>query len=191
MAARKRKKKAARSKSTRSDDVGGSLWAPRLGIVSLRLFIGGLWLQSAHIKLFGGEGSLGENIAYFRDAIYDKHVRRGIEQPAEIFGQPLTFFADFLEHVMLPARHVMAPAILFFEILLGLSLVLGLGVRLMATLGALMTLAFALARSLPFFTVKAPNFLLVFAMLALALMAAGRVGGLDRRMCRRWPGWIS
>ena len=189
MAARK---KSSRKRTPARGDDGGGLWAPRVGIVSLRLFTGGLWLHTAYMKLFGNaDQSLFENVAHFRDGAYTRIVERGIETPPQVFGEPLTFFSDFLASVMLPARSFMAPAILVFELLLGVSLVFGIGVRLFGVLGAGLTLGFAMARSLPLFTVKAPNYLLVAVLLMLALTAAGRIAGFDKRLCHRWPRWIS
>ena len=88
--------------------------------------------------------------------------------------------------------YVLGPAILFFEGLLGVSLVLGVGVRLMGFLGALLMAAFGLAKGLYVLTItQGTNWILMVMLLALALMAAGRIWGFDARLRHRLPGWVS
>jgi thiosulfate dehydrogenase [quinone] large subunit len=126
-------------------------------------------------------------------------IEQAIAHPPRVPGSDL--FAAFLRDAMLPAAPVLAPAILFFEVLLGLSLLLGLGVRLSASLGFLMMLAFSLAKPQPgagpedpvgvsLLTVKSANWPVTLGLLVLALLAAGRALGLDGWMRRRAPPWL-
>ena len=68
MAARK---KAARKKKASSGD-GGSLWAPKLGLVALRVFVGLVFLSvSLDQRAVGGQESVP-----FRDQEYPTGVER-------------------------------------------------------------------------------------------------------------------
>jgi uncharacterized membrane protein YphA (DoxX/SURF4 family) len=170
------------------------------GLVVLRLWAGGFFLVTAWWKLIEDESSIGEKIGAFRDE-YVVWIERAAQQPPELFGQPLGFYADFLEGVMLPGAPVLAPLILGFEVVLGLSLVLGLGVRLTASLGVVMMLAFNLAKpqrgdeladpvGVYLFTVRSANWPVTLILLMLALAAAGRVLGLDVWLRARGPLWL-
>ncbi|MFV1960050.1 MAG: DoxX family membrane protein [Planctomycetota bacterium] len=170
-------------------------------LLLLRLYAGAFFLATAHWKLVQEGWSIGEKIEAFRVDGYVPTIERAIAHPPEVFGQRLDFFAAFLRDVMLPAASWMAPAILFFEVVLGLGLVLGLGTRLLGALGFLMMLAFSLAKGGPgaaagdpvgvcFLTVRSANWPMTLILLALALGAAGRFVGLDRRLRRRMPPWL-
>ena len=172
----------------------------RSGVVVLRLWTGCFFLVTAWWKLVEEGYTVGEKMGLFREE-YVAWIERAIQQPPELFGTPLGFYADFLEAVMLPAAPVLAPLILVFEVLLGLSLVLGLGVRLTASLGVLMMLAFNLAKPQPFapsedpvgvylFTVHSANWPVTLILLLLALVPAGRILGLDVWLHARGPRWL-
>jgi len=203
MAARKRSAKKGRAAA----DGGGGLWAPKLGLVSLRIFVGLVFLSISHHKLIapfeeiGEDGaavtydlSMKERVVLFAELDLMKRVDAAIETPPRIFGWELRWYADFLGAVVRPGKapYIFAGLILFFEPLLGLCLLLGVCVRLMAFLGAQLMLAFGLAKALPFLTVtKGTNWYLVMILLTLALTAAGRIFGLDAKLRHRFPGWIS
>ncbi len=174
--------------------------ATRAGLVVLRLWAGGFFLVTAWWKLIEDGYTIGEKLDAFEEE-YVFWVQRAILQPPEVFGVRLGFFADFLEGAMLPGAAVWAPLILLFEVVLGLSLVLGLGVRLTASLGVLMMLAFNLAKPQPgaapedpmgvlLFTVRSANWPVTLILLLLALAAAGRVLGLDAWLRARAPRWL-
>lgn len=172
----------------------------RAGVVVLRLWAGGFFLVTAWWKLVQEGYTIGERMGLFR-AEYVTWIERAIAQPPELFGHVLGFYTDFLEAVMLPAAPVLAPALLLFEALLGVSLVLGLGVRLTASLGVLMMLAFDLAKPQPgaspedpvgvfLFTVHSANWPVTLILLLLALVPAGRILGLDVWLRARGPRWL-
>lgn len=201
MAAR-RKKNTRRGRGAEAP----RLWPPKLGMFLLRVYIGLVFFQVVHHKIWasrmapppqGKDMTLREALADFSDTDYLKFVRGGIEQPpvVEIFGWrwEMDGYAWFLENVMLPGKvpYIAGAMILGLEFLVALSLVFGIGVRLMAFLGALLLVALALARNMYFFTVGGTNWLLAFSLLALSLTAAGRIFGFDARLKERWPGWIS
>lgn len=173
----------------------------RAGLVLLRLWTGAFFLSSAWWKVVQEGYTVAEKVARFRDVEYVQRVQGAIAQPPEVLGVRLGFFADFLEHVMLPGAYVLAPLILLFEFVLGISLVLGLGVRLTASLGFLMMLAFSLAKPQPgaaaedpmgvfLFTVHSANWPVTLILLLLALAAAGRFLGLDAWIGRAAPPWL-
>jgi hypothetical protein len=172
-----------------------SLLAPRLGIASLRVYVGALFLDAFHYKVFAGGQSLGAALESFVRTEYEPLVRRAIAEPPTLFGTRLDAYARLLEHFALPNAGWLGPVILLFEGWLGVSLVLGVGVRLFAFLGALLMLSFGLAKGLYFLTVTGGmNWLLLATLLCLSLTAAGRIWGLDAwlkpRLGRRLA-WIS
>jgi uncharacterized membrane protein YphA (DoxX/SURF4 family) len=190
---------AAKRRSTRArapaPSSGGGLLAPKLGLTALRLFTGAVFLAVAHWKLIRPGLPLGETLRTFAEQDYVPLLQRAIAEPPVVLGWRLQWYADFLQAVMLPgnAPYVFGTAVLFFEALLGLSLVLGACVRLMAGLGALLMLAFGLAKGLWFLTIQGAgsNWMLMMMLLVLAATAAGRIWGLDARLRRRLPSWIS
>ncbi len=175
-------------------------FASGLALLLLRLFAGALFFYSAWWKLVQPGFSLGEIVDTFRSE-YVQTVQAAIANPPALLGLRLDLFASFLRDVMLPAAPVAAPALLFFEAFLGVSLLLGFGVRLFAALGVVMMLGYSLAKpyampdggvtpGVPLLSVKSANWPLTFLLLALALLAAGRVVGLDARWRRDAPPWL-
>ncbi len=165
-----------------------ALWPARLGVFLLRVYLGAVFLDAFHYKVFAAGVPLGEAFDLFVTYEYEPLVRQGIESPPEVLGVTWTWYADFLSAVMLPGAHFFGPAILVFEGLLGVALVLGAGVRLMGLLGAFLMAAFGLAKGLYFLTAaRSTNWIFAVALLALALVAAGRVWGLDAWLASRLP----
>ncbi|MDJ0521246.1 MAG: hypothetical protein QNJ90_04150 [Planctomycetota bacterium] len=194
MAAKKKasRKKAARRKPASSG--GGGVWPAMLGITALRVFTGAVFLGVAHWKLIKPGLPLKETIVRFTELDYLPLVQHAVLNPPEVFGTKWSWFSDLLESVALGgnAPYVIAGAVLFFEALLGISLILGACVRLMAFLGAILIAVMGLAKGLFFLTVtQGTNWYLVMILLALSLMAAGRIWGLDSRLRHRLPGWIA
>ena len=197
-------KKAAKKKKGRKKQPPPAPTLPRPlagGLLVARVWTGGVFLVTAWWKLVQDGWSIGEKIDRFRDVEYVATLERAIHYPPEVFGRPFTLYTDFLEHVLLPLADVMAPAILFFELSLGVSLVLGIGVRLSASLGVVMMLGFNLAKVLAgweapepvgiyLFTVRTANWPLTLLLLVLALSAAGRIVGLDAWLRARGPRWL-
>lgn len=196
MAARRKRKRPPPGR-----DVPGP-FARAVALLTLRLFAGGFFLVTAGWKLVEPGYSVFEKITAFREHEYVPFIERAVAHPPRVLGVELGAFADFLEGVMLPAAPVAAPAVLLFEALLGLALVLGAGVRLFAALGFALMLVFSLGKPQPgqgeaepvgvfLFTVHSANWPLTWILLALACLAAGRVLGLDARLRRsRAPGWV-
>jgi uncharacterized membrane protein YphA (DoxX/SURF4 family) len=182
-------------------------WGTTAALLLLRLYAGAFFVDTAIWKLIDYPSSTGygftERFERFRVDEYVPMVQGAIDFPPEAFGVPLTAFTWVLREVALPGSSVFAPAVLVGEALLGISLLLGVGVRLSAALGFLMMLAFSLTKFIPgtggpehppFLTVHSVNWALTLILLALSLTAAGRYVGLDawiRRSGPRWLRWAS
>jgi len=164
------------------------------GLTALRVFTGAVFLGVAYWKLIRPNLPLGETITRFTELDYLPLVRHAVLDPPEVFGTRWTWFADFLGAVALGgnAPYVIAGAVLFFEALLGISLVLGVCTRLTAFLGALLMAVMGLSKGLFFLTVTGgTNWMLAMILLALSLTAAGRIWGLDARLRHKLPRWIA
>ncbi len=190
------KKKTARKKPAgrKPSGGGGGLWPPMLGITALRVFAGAVFLGVAHWKLIKPGLPLDETITRFTEQDYLPLVQHAVLNPPEVFGTKWSWFSSLLESVALggSAPYVIAGAVLFFEALLGVSLVLGACTRLMAFLGALLIAVMGLAKGLYFLTVtQGTNWYLMMILVALSLTAAGRIWGLDARLRHRLPRWIA
>ena len=155
-----------------------------LGILLLRLWVGAFFVYSARFKWDLG-------LSHFVEVEWPHILEGGIDDPPSVFGWRLDFYADFLRDVMLPNGSVLGPIVLVAETALGVSLVFGIGVRLIAFLGFLMMTCFSLAKAVFFLTVKSANWPVTIALLVLCLTAAGRYGGLDALLRRRLPRWVS
>lgn len=167
---------------------GAALWPARVGVFVLRVYLGAVFVDAFQYKVLEAGLPLGQAFDRFVTYEYEPLLRQAIQSPPQVFGTTLQWYADFLEAVMLPHGGIFGPMILVFEGLLGLSLVLGVGVRLMGALGALLMAAFGLAKGLYFLTAaKSTNWVFMVALLALSLMAAGRVWGLDAWLRGRLP----
>lgn len=199
-ARKKRARKTAARKTSPSEPRG--LWVPILGIFLLRVFTGALFVDAVYYKLWvtrmsappDGRGlGLFAAFEHFVEYDYRPMVEQAVREPPVVFGTTWVWYADFLESVMLPGAvpSIAGPAILVFELALGIALILGVGVRLMAMLGAALMLAFGLAKNMYVLTITGTNWLLFFVMIALALTAAGRMWGFDSRLRNRLPGWVS
>jgi len=191
MAARK---KGARRKAAPQGARPGRLWPAKLGIVALRVFTGAVFIAVAKFKLIDPGLSFTETITIFTEYDYIPLVQHAVENPPDVFGWKMQWFSDFMEAFILGGRapYVIAAAVLLFEGFLGIALVLGLWVRLLGVLGAVLMGAMGLCKGLYFLTVSTgSNWYLVMILMTLALTGAGRIWGLDARLRHRLPGWIS
>jgi uncharacterized membrane protein YphA (DoxX/SURF4 family) len=178
------------------------LWPAKLGMCSLRVYIGIIFLAAAHWKLIVPAGGIKDAIVTFAETEYRGYVRdypaaveQGLAPPPSVFGMEMDWYPSLLSTVMDggSAPYLFGGAILIFEALLGLCLVLGVATRLMGFLGGMLMLLFAFVRGpeLPFYTLKMPNYLLMMVLFTLALTAAGRIWGLDARLRHKLPDWIA
>lgn len=160
-----------------------------LGLVLLRLHLGALLAWAACFKL-QHHAVLAHGFDAFVEADYRPLVEAAAADPPALWGWRMAWFGDLMRDVMLPGAATFAPLILLGELALGLGLLLGLGTRLVALLGALLLASFALARHLPVLTVQAPNWVMVAGLVAVAAGGAGRRWGIDAWLRPRMPPWL-
>ena len=97
------------------------------------------------------------------------------------------FYRPFLEQVVLPNAPAFAALVTWVELLLGVTLVLGLLTRFSAAVALVLTLNYMFAKGAWFWTPSSNDAAFVAISLALLMGAAGRTLGLDAILARRWP----
>jgi len=97
------------------------------------------------------------------------------------------FYRPFLEQVVLPNAPAFAALVTWVELLLGITLVLGLLTRFSAAVALVLTLNYMFAKGAWFWTPSSNDAAFVAIALALLMGAAGRTLGLDAFLARRWP----
>jgi len=97
------------------------------------------------------------------------------------------FYRPFLEQVVLPNAPFFAALVTWVELVLGVTLILGLLTRFAAAVALLLTLNYMLAKGAWFWTPSSNDAAFVAIALALLIGAAGRTLGLDAFLARRWP----
>lgn len=151
---------------------------PRFWMAVLRVLVGLMFLSTWASNLAQGYYTPDGLARFFREAA----------PPSE---NPLSWYAAFIEGVILPIRGVFAPFQLVAELLLGLGLLLGLLTRLFSLAG----IFFLLNTFLATFGHDWPwSYLLPIGILAAVFMTrAGRILGLDGRLLPRagkQAGWL-
>ena len=97
------------------------------------------------------------------------------------------FYRPFLERVVLPNAPVFAAVVSWAELLVGVTLVLGLMTRLSASVALVLALNYMLAKGAWIWTPSSNDAAVIVIALALLIGAAGRTLGLDAFLARRWP----
>ena len=142
----------------------------RAALVLLRIYLGVIFLAAAWPKLRED----------FTPALIGFVENIGLER-----GH--AFYRPFLEEVVLPNASLFASLVSWGELLVGVSLVLGLMTRLSAAAAILLTLNYMFAKGSWFWTPSSNDAAFVAISLALLIGAAGRTLGLDALLARRWP----
>jgi uncharacterized membrane protein YphA (DoxX/SURF4 family) len=148
-----------------------------LGNWGFRLIIGAMWWQQSLWKL----------PPYYTDHPEQPFGETGLAYWTKLMGQhaAIPLQADFVNNVVLPHFYWFAPAVYGLEVLTGVSLMLGVFVRLFGIIGALQILNLWLG------LYSAPGewpwtyFFLVVLMLIFAAHHFGRSLGLDAIMMTR------
>lgn len=142
---------------------------PKWPIALLRVYMGYFFLSAGLGKLFGG--------------FLSKPILLGIVNGYVKEGR-IPFFQSFLTDVVIPNVAIFNYLVVFGEALLGISLILGLFLRLSTLLGIFMNLNFYFACPK-----QAQNLNKTFIIIetVLFLLAAGRVYGLDALLKKRYP----
>ena len=97
------------------------------------------------------------------------------------------FYRGFLQEVVLPNAQLFAALVTWGELLVGVSLILGLMTRLSATVALLLTVNYMLAKGAWPWTPSSNDAAFAAISLALVIGAAGRTLGLDSMLAKRWP----
>jgi thiosulfate dehydrogenase (quinone) large subunit len=128
----------------------------------LRIFVGWTFLQAAWDRLQS-------------DYLTQPRLAAAITEFAPMSAAP-DWYKDFLDAVVVPNWQLFAYCVVYFGFLVGLSMIVGLFVRPVALLAAIVSLNFVFttsAESTPL------HVLHVFLFIVLAWMGAGRCMGLD------------
>jgi thiosulfate dehydrogenase (quinone) large subunit len=142
----------------------------RAALVLLRIYLGVIFLLAAWPKL-GGD--------------FVPQLTGFLQNVALQKGHP--FYRVFVQDLVLPNVSLIADLITWGELLVGVTLVLGLLTRLFAAVGLLLVVNYMLAKGAWFWQPSSNDG--AFAAIAAALLigAAGRTFGLDALLARRWP----
>jgi thiosulfate dehydrogenase [quinone] large subunit len=97
------------------------------------------------------------------------------------------FYRPFLEQVVLPNAPGFAALVTWTELLVGVTLVLGLLTRVSAAAALVLVLNYMFAKGAWFWTPSSNDAAFVTISLALLIGAAGRTLGVDALLARRWP----
>ncbi|HJR17023.1 MAG TPA: TQO small subunit DoxD [Gemmatimonadales bacterium] len=100
-------------------------------------------------------------------------------------GHP--FYREFVHQVLVPSAAVLGEPLRWTELVVGMTLVLGLLTRLSAAVALLLALNYMFARGAWFWTPGSSDAAHVAIALAILIGAAGRTLGLDSLLARRWP----
>lgn len=142
----------------------------RAALVLLRIYLGVIFLVAAWPKL---------------RVDFTPGLTRFLEQVALEHGHP--FYQEFVRRVVLPHASLFAALVTWGELLVGLTLVLGLMTRLSAAVALLLVVNYMLAKGAWFWTPSSNDAAFAAISLALLIGAAGRTFGLDALLAQRWP----
>jgi uncharacterized membrane protein YphA (DoxX/SURF4 family) len=92
-----------------------------------------------------------------------------------------------LQKVALENSHLVAAVVTWAELLVGVTMVLGLITRFSAVIALVLTVNSMLAKGAWFWTPSSSDAAFAVISLALLIGAAGRTLGLDAFLARRWP----
>ena len=142
----------------------------RAALVLLRIYLGMIFLVAAVPKL--------------RDD-FTPGLTQFIKNVALEKGHP--FYQEFVRNLVLPNAGIVAGLVQVGELLVGVTLVLGLGTRLSAAGAMILTVNYMLAKGAWFWTPSSNDAAYTAIALALLIGAAGRTLGVDALLARRWP----
>ena len=142
----------------------------RAALVLLRIYLGVIFLVAAWPKL---------------RVDFTPGLTRFLEKVALENGHP--FYQEFVRRVVLPNASLFAALVTWAELLVGLTLVLGLMTRLSAAVALLLVVNYMLAKGAWFWTPSSNDAAWAAISLALLIGAAGRTFGVDALLAQRWP----
>jgi thiosulfate dehydrogenase (quinone) large subunit len=138
----------------------------------IRLYIGFIWVNSFLGKIVN-PAWIGEN----KGAALSGFVSRALTKAEGPRPDVQSWYAYFLENVVLPNAEIFSYLVVFGELLVGLALILGALVGIAAFFGAFMNMSFLLAGAVSI----NPIMLILSIGLMLAWRTAGHFG-LDRKI---------
>jgi thiosulfate dehydrogenase [quinone] large subunit len=142
----------------------------RAALVLLRIYLGVIFLVAAWPKLW---------------VDFTPGLTRFLEKVALENGHP--FYQEFVRRVVLPNASLFAALITWGELLVGVTLVLGLMTRLSAAVALLLVVNYMLAKGAWFWTPSSNDAAFAAISLALIIGAAGRTFGVDALLAQWWP----
>ncbi len=142
----------------------------RAALVLLRVYLGVVFLVAASPKLQQD----------FTPSLVGFLQRVALEK-----GPP--FYQEFARQVLIPHASIFATLVTWGELLIGISLILGLLTRLSGVAALLLAANCMFAKGDWFWTPSSSGAAFVAISLGLILGAAGRTLGLDAFLARRWP----
>ena len=147
-----------------------------LSILLVRLFLAYEWLNSGTGKI---QSILTNSSAYFAGL-------------SNVFGtvwtktNPYPFMTSFLTNVAAPNASTFVTLVAVVEVLVGLSMILGLLTRVGAVGGVIMNLIFYFAAGHTSASTAGINLMMIGAQLAMIIAPGGRVLGLDAILHRKF-----
>jgi thiosulfate dehydrogenase [quinone] large subunit len=142
----------------------------RAALVLLRIYVGVIFLLAAWPKV--------------RED-FTPGLTGFLQQVALENGHP--FYREFVQRVVLPNATVFAALVTWGELLVGITLVLGLVTRFSAALALVLTVNYMFAKGAWFWSSSSNDAAFALISVALLIGAAGRTFGLDALLARRWP----
>lgn len=151
-----------------------SVTVPRWMVVPLRLYVGAAFLLETVGRIANWPG--------WEDEV------RGFLQGYQPFAA--SFYRPFMAHVALPHARGFAVLVFLGEAVVAVSLLLGVGTRIGASLGIFLSLNYLLSKGNTPWSFN-NDFAFIVGMFAVAVTRAGRSAGVDRWLARRWPeSWL-
>jgi thiosulfate dehydrogenase (quinone) large subunit len=161
--------------------------APARWIVLLRVVVGAWFLKAVWTKL--ALGSLFGVIPY--PAVSSRFLGFQPKRVAEFAaGNPVGWYKDFLEQVVLPRSALFATLQAYGEVVVGVGLVLGLLVGLSALVGLFLSVNFGLATQWMTFGQQGFHVLLITSMVIFLFARAGRTLGIDYWLSGTRSRWL-
>jgi thiosulfate dehydrogenase [quinone] large subunit len=145
---------------------------PRWPLVILRLHLGVIFLITVAGKIFRPEPFSVEMMSYLQG-----YSMRNASGP----------YQHFLQQVVFPHASLFSYLVVAGEVVVGLSLLLGLCTRVGATVAMFLFLNYMLSKGRLFWSPDSEDAAVFFSALVVLIGAAGRVWGIDSYLARRWP----
>lgn len=141
---------------------------PDWPLAILRIGVGIMFAVAAYGKVMAGSGWPDRMVGFINF------------QADKSYG----FYRAFLEAVVIPNQAIFGYFVAYGEVLVAVSLILGLYARCGAALGLFLVANFLMAKGGPFWMPSANDPMYILALIALTFTDAGKTFGLDGRRSR-------